>query len=575
MAVTNVFDHEGFFVETEELFYRRVIMLHGLGIVFFLFFSLFDYFSSPDFFWIFLVYRIAFVALLLCFLYLLHRDKMGGHTVTFLFLVVSLLLGTLTLSVMTVELGGFSSNYYLAILLIIAGAFPLLPLTAMQAVILGMAMYAVYFMTVFFFQNGAFETRAAYNNSVFFFSIVGVAAAQCYAELQVRRRVFQKKKAVAQLKQELSYYTGDLEEIVDQRIKKIEKAELQFSQLYENIFDLVLLVNFQGKVLLVNRRCQGILGVSGNQCIGSSLYDYIVEADRQKVEQEIFSSLLREKEIYPCQFRMQAHDGRIVVVEAGAKIVELDGGSQVCQLIIRNISDRVKMEQKLRRSHQLEDNSRRAAIIGLAKLAEYRDDETGEHLDHIREYTRILALQLEKNPAFSSICTSKFVEDIFFSSVLHDIGKIGIPDAILQKPGRLTKEEFFSIQRHCEIGGRALAEAAKDPGDFSFLAMGQEIVWNHHEKWDGSGYPRGIAGEKIPLSARIVALADVYDALTSPRCYKEALSHEKARNIIVGSSGHHFDPAVVEAFIHCEQQFQQVKRTLQVSDNQLPMVVRC
>jgi len=151
-------------------------------------------------------------------------------------------------------------------------------------------------------------------------------------------------------------------------MKKIEKAELQFSKLYENIFDLVVLVNFQGKVLLVNRRCQGVLGVSGNQCIGSSLYDYIVEADREMVEQEIFFPLMQGEKIRPCQFRMRSHDDRIVDVEAGGKVVEMDAGSQVCQLIIRNISDRVKMEQQLHRSHQLEDNSGRSLQTILSAL---------------------------------------------------------------------------------------------------------------------------------------------------------------------------------------------------------------
>jgi len=220
------------------------------------------------------------------------------------------------------------------------------------------------------------------------------------------------------------------------------------------------------------------------------------------------------------------------------------------------------MERQVLESNQLIDTSRQAAIFGLARLAECRDDGTGAHLLRIREYTRILATELAEIPDLQHIVTRHFIEDLCLSSVLHDIGKVGIADAILLKPERLTEAEFETMKRHCEYGSIALSSAEKDSESLHFLRMGQEITRFHHERWDGSGYPSGLAGIEIPLSARIVALADVYDALTSSRSYKPAYNHEQARMLIVKESGSRFDPTIVNAFLRREQEFKASRKNL-------------
>jgi response regulator RpfG family c-di-GMP phosphodiesterase len=204
--------------------------------------------------------------------------------------------------------------------------------------------------------------------------------------------------------------------------------------------------------------------------------------------------------------------------------------------------------------------ARSATILGLAKLAEYRDEGTGTHLERIREYARILAVQLSQNPKFNDRVDQQYIDDIYQSSILHDIGKVGTPDALLLKPGGLTDEEFTIIKRHTIMGGNALKAIESQIEGKSFLAMGKEIAYNHHEKWDGSGYPRGLKGEAIPLSARIIAVADVYDALTTKRFYKKAYSHEKAKAMIIRLKGKHFDPGIVEAFIAIEAEFNRVRK---------------
>lgn len=201
-------------------------------------------------------------------------------------------------------------------------------------------------------------------------------------------------------------------------------------------------------------------------------------------------------------------------------------------------------------------SARDTALFGFAKLAEYRDPETGEHLERIRSYTRTLAEQLAKTGVYNDVITEDFIQQVVFSSPLHDIGKVGIRDSILLKPGKLTKEEFEIMKTHSTIGGDTLAAAERhSAGADGFLSMAKNIAYYHHERWDGKGYPSGLAGENIPLVARIMAVADVYDALVSKRVYKEAYPHEKAHDIIVEEWGKHFDPAVAEAFLATEEKF--------------------
>lgn len=198
------------------------------------------------------------------------------------------------------------------------------------------------------------------------------------------------------------------------------------------------------------------------------------------------------------------------------------------------------------------------SIHALARLAETRDPETGNHLHRTQGYVRALAECLRKHPGFSSCLTGRFCELLVKSAPLHDIGKVGIPDHILLKPGKLTADEWTIMKTHATIGSEAIAQAERDAAEpVEFLRLAKEIARHHHEKWDGSGYPDGLAGKAIPISARLMALADVFDALISPRVYKAPMSYEEAFAIITAERGRHFDPDVVAAFT---QQFDEFKR---------------
>ncbi|WP_321392348.1 HD domain-containing phosphohydrolase [uncultured Desulfuromusa sp.] len=198
-------------------------------------------------------------------------------------------------------------------------------------------------------------------------------------------------------------------------------------------------------------------------------------------------------------------------------------------------------------------------IFSLAKLAESRDAETGDHLERIRHFSKRLTEQLSACPGNPFKINKVFIDNIFLTSPLHDIGKVGIPDAILLKPGRLNEAERKTMTGHCRIGYNTLHDALEKYPNTDYLQMGAEIALYHHEKYDGTGYPEGLRAEQIPLAARIVALADVYDALTSARSYKEAYTHQQTKGLIMNYSGSHFDPTVVDAFLQCEEQFAQIK----------------
>jgi putative two-component system response regulator len=214
------------------------------------------------------------------------------------------------------------------------------------------------------------------------------------------------------------------------------------------------------------------------------------------------------------------------------------------------------------RNHWLEaEVSRRMAenqhiqdvtIHALARLAETRDNETGNHILRTQEYVRTLAQRLQRNPRFAHRIDDRMVILLAKSAPLHDIGKVGIPDRVLLKPGKLDAEEWAIMKTHAQLGADALVHVERDVAHpVAFLQCAEQIARSHHERWDGSGYPDGLVGEAIPLPARLMALADVYDALISQRVYKPPFPHEQAYAMIVAERGRHFDPDVVDAFIEC------------------------
>lgn len=209
-------------------------------------------------------------------------------------------------------------------------------------------------------------------------------------------------------------------------------------------------------------------------------------------------------------------------------------------------------------------------IMVMASLAETRDTETGNHIRRTQHYVKELAHRLQNHPRFADFLTERNIEMLFKSAPLHDIGKVGIPDRILLKPGKLTPEEFEIMKTHTTLGRDAIDHAEGMLGmSVDFLNMAKEIALSHQEKWDGSGYPQGLAGDDIPISARLMAVADVYDALISRRVYKDPMPHEQAVDIIRKGRAQHFDPDVTDVFLDASEAFRQIAERYADSDDDI------
>ncbi len=248
----------------------------------------------------------------------------------------------------------------------------------------------------------------------------------------------------------------------------------------------------------------------------------------------------------------------LLTVHRGTQRI-IDGLNAGADEFLSKPFDPIELSVRIRTAERmLSLDSRDVTIYSLASLAESRDRETGDHVGRMREYCRVLAEHLQQQKTFGDQVDAEFVQLIYLTSPLHDIGKVAIPDRILLNPGPLSKEEFEAMKQHTVAGAMTLDAAIQAHPEARFLGMARDIARSHHERFDGTGYPDGLANGEIPLCGRIVGLADVYDALTSKRVYKPAFSHETARRIILEGKGTQFDPDIVQAFLANEERFLEI-----------------
>lgn len=353
--------------------------------------------------------------------------------------------------------------------------------------------------------------------------------------------------------------------------KQVEEAmrisEEKYRTILEDMQDAYCETDLHGNLTFVNPYVSTLTGFTRDELIGSNLGKKLARINGQKDFEQYLHESNSDLPNKPLIWNIKVKNGARIFLEIVASQIRNKSGEVTgFRGVGRDITIRRRLENDLLESYKKLQKARTVTILGLAKLAEYRDEVTGAHLERIREYARIIANELSTKPAYLNYITREYIEDIYNSAILHDIGKVGVPDAILLKPGKLTKEEFEVIKRHTTLGGDALrAVEAKIEGQ-SFLTLSKEIAYYHHERWDGSGYPRGLKGEEIPLSARIVAIADVYDALTSKRTYKEAFPHQQAVDIIIKDKGIHFAPDIVDAFTAHAEEFRRIREELLGTD---------
>lgn len=540
--------------ETKALMHQRVLIVLVIGIILIPLFSLLDLVAVPEHFNLFLAYRLG-CAILFAGLLVVHFSRFGKHH-PFVIAVIVYCLAAGVISRMVVAMGGYASFYYPGMILVLTTCSVIIPLNTRQSVGMAFLVYLIYVIPVLVFTTPqSKDLHVFYTHNFFFIAFMLITMVQCWNDTRLRVRKFN-------LNQQLEYYAHNLEKEVEKRARKLEESELRYRELYEHIVDMVILVNNHGRVIMANPRFYALVGYDESHVGGMRLIDYIHPDDYVKVRDQLLEKIPGIETIKDFQFRLVNILGEVFDAECNATQITKNGRHVGFQMVIRDITERKRLERKLIESYQDIQNARASTILGLAKLAEYRDHGTGAHLERIREYSKILAHELSRNPKYQGYITDEYVDAIYQSSILHDIGKVGIPDAILLKPGKLLPEEFEIMKRHTTFGGDALKSVETTIHGQSFLTIGKEIAYHHHERWDGTGYPDGLKGEDIALSTRIVALADVYDALTSRREYKQAYSHEEASRILVLEKGRHFDPDVVDAFLSSSHFFRAMREKI-------------
>ncbi len=328
-------------------------------------------------------------------------------------------------------------------------------------------------------------------------------------------------------------------------IKKLEKSKSVISSILESAGEAIISIDESQRIRLFNKGAEEIFGFRQNEAIGQPLEMLLTPECSANHHGKVanFGSASTRARYMATRGEVwgQRKDGSTFPAEASISKFELNG-KRTYTAVLRDISERKKAEKDLEHSFV-------ESIYTLMRAAEYRDDETGAHVKRICYYTKLLAEKLGQSDEFCDL--------IFYASAMHDIGKIGTPDHILLKPGGFTSEEWEVMKTHAAVGAQIMSGNSSP-----YLQMGEQIALAHHERWDGSGYPFGLKGEAIPLPARIMQLADIYDALRSKRPYKEAFDHAQTIEIITKGDGRtepsHFDPAVLAAFMSCADSMNEI-----------------
>ncbi|MCX8124598.1 MAG: PAS domain S-box protein [Spirochaetes bacterium] len=351
-----------------------------------------------------------------------------------------------------------------------------------------------------------------------------------------------------------------------ERKKRMEAHIQNLTEFQEKILQNemigIITTDLNGIITSWNKGASTILGYQPFEILNTPLAQLIISGNNQHTNpvNRFLQSTINQPY---AEIKMQKKSGDILTSLCMSSLLHDDHDIPFAHLyFFIDISEKKRLEAESLELNQRLHHAQMVTIVSLAKLAEYRNKETGMHLERIMRYVEILAYELSHHAEYKDYITQEYIRDIVNSCLLHDIGKVGVPDHILLKPGKLTDYEFEIMKQHTIIGAETIAEAERKVTGRSYLNLGKEIAFYHHERWDGSGYPKGLKGHEIPLSARIVAVADVYDALVSERPYKRAYPHEKAVKIISEKAGIYFDPVVVTAFLKHHNKFLEIKVTL-------------
>jgi PAS domain S-box-containing protein len=544
--------------ELHDLFHHRTNMTLWLGITLFPAFSILDYIAVQHLFTTFLVGRIIASLAFLFLLYLNVKNKQKKHS--FAIITTSYFIAGGTISAMVVQMGGYASFYYVGLILTLVLYAAVLPLSGKQTLIIALSLLVIYIVPIFIFSTPSTDNlKVFFANCFFFVTFISIIVVYASSENKARITEFNLRMEQKDVNAKLSFYADKLEDDVKVRTNELLKIEKRYRDLYENIIDDILLIDQDGTLLMANTQFYKNMGHKKESDKKISLLDFVHPSDLVPVKTLLLGELKQGKQITDFQFRILGPHNTIIDAECAATIMKKDGVQMGFQLLIRDITTRKKLEEELVNTFKTVQETRNVTILGLAKLSEFRDTHDDHHLERIREYCHVLVMNLAKKPEYQELITSQYIDDLYHSSILHDIGKVGIPDSILLKNEPLTDKENEIIKQHPIFGGDTLKAVDTQATGQSYLSMGKSIAYFHHERWDGSGYPYGLKQEEIPLAARILALADTYDELTSAMPLKPAYSHLETMAILTTDQRSLFAPDILDAFIEENEDFEQIR----------------
>lgn len=552
-------NQEEYIIELQELHHRRVnyILLAG-GFLILLFASL-DYLMIPELFTEFFIYRQALIVITLLLLILNYSDKAHKHphVIGFLFFI----LVSLVIIFMIYRMGGVTSPYSVGLIVCMAVYSSLAPLTTSQCLVACFSVVTFYSITIFYTHSlHQVYLMDFFNNLFFMISFIFIIATQSWADTRARKREFQLRMLENNAAEELQELADVLQKEVEKRSKEHRATEKSYQLLFDQIADDAIVLGPRGEILQANVMFERHFG-NGGSITGKSLFDLVVRHQQKDFQQTINRMFRDNSSLSGHKVLLCKNDHTFIEAEINASQLVRDQSSSGILLMIRDTSTRKELERKLFRSLEIKKKTETAAIMALAKLSEFRDISTTNHLERIREYCKLIATELSHRSTLGDVMTPTYIEDIYHASILHDIGKVAIPDTLIFNKKQLTERERDTVRRHTIIGGDVIKEMEEESKGSGFLAMAKHIAYFHHERWDGKGYPYGLIAREIPLAARIMTIADAYEAMTSSSKKEAVMSHGAAINHLSELSGLKFDPMVVEAFLAKNVEINQVRQT--------------
>lgn len=547
--------------ELRDLHHRRTYYILLAYSCMILLFSMLDAIVAADHFKEFLSYRLIAALIGAVLLVLHHRDHKHAHAMLFGF--SAYLCVSTAILIMIYRMGGVTSPYYVGLLISIAIYSTLAPLTLQQT--LGSGFLLVCGYAVICVSSDAFSATdpiELFMKLFFMACFVFIIATQSWVGRKAQRREYELRKEEIEAADELAHHAVILEEEVLKRSREQAASEERYRQLFNQIANDVVVIGRAGEILQSNISFDYHYTAPGT-AIGMSFFDLIVETQKKNIQKTFAEMIENNESLSAYQVRLIKKDTTVTDAEINADILTRDEEVIGILIIIRDMSTRKKLERKLIESLEIKKKTETAAILALAKLSEFKDAMAGNHLERIREYCKILASELSNEEVLRNEITPSFIEDIYNACILHDIGKVAIPDNLLGRNSQLERAERDQIRKHTIIGGDLIKEMEEESKGTGFLSMAKHIAYFHHERWDGKGYPYGLMAEEIPLAARIMAVANTYEEMTagtgdSP----ETIAHQEVVQYIDDNKGRMFDPIVVKAFLAGQREFDAVRQKL-------------